>query len=170
MRYLPPLPLSAPSGPASSSAACQTSSMFAASEPPSGGRHLNHHRPDILRVEEGHEVDRVRIGRQCLVFPIERARPVDELIDLTFGLSEHLLKHEIVVDRRHSPDNGLNCAPLDGAPAPIASGENADRKREIAFTRDPFMFFGDTLDAVARVARISVRGRNKMTNFIWTRG
>ena len=54
--------------------------------------------------------------------------------------------------------------------APIASGENADRKREIAFTRDPFMFFGDTLDAVARVARISVRGRNKMTNFIWTRG
>jgi hypothetical protein len=52
----------------------------------------------------------------------------------------------------------------------IASGENADRKREIAFTRDPFMFFGDTLDAVARVARISVRGRNKMTNFIWTRG
>ena len=54
--------------------------------------------------------------------------------------------------------------------APIASGENADRKREIAFTHDPFMFFGDTLDAVARVARISVRGRNKMTNFIWTRG
>jgi hypothetical protein len=31
------------------------------------------------------------------------------------------------------------------------------------------MFFGDTLDAVARVARISVRGRNKMTNFIRTR-
>jgi len=54
--------------------------------------------------------------------------------------------------------------------APIASGENADRKREIAFTHDPFMFFGDTLDAVARVARISVRGRNKMTNFIWTPG
>ena len=51
-----------------------------------------------------------------------------------------------------------------------ASGENADQKCEIAFTRDPFMFFGDTLDAVARVARISVRGRNKMTNFIWTRG
>jgi hypothetical protein len=46
--------------------------------------------------------------------------------------------------------------PLSGGKA-IASGENADRKREIAFTRDPFMFFGDTLDAVARVARISVR-------------
>jgi hypothetical protein len=52
----------------------------------------------------------------------------------------------------------------------IASGENVDRKREIAFTRDPFMFFSDTLNAVAGVVRISVRGRNKMTNFIWTRG
>src|SRR5512132_1545470 len=50
--------------------------------------------------------------------------------------------------------------------APIASGENADRKREIAFTCDPFMFFSDTLNAVAGVARLSVRGRNKMTNFI----
>jgi hypothetical protein len=47
--------------------------------------------------------------------------------------------------------------------AAIASGENADRKREIAFTCDPFMFFSDTLNAVAGVARLSVRGRNKMT-------
>jgi hypothetical protein len=32
------------------------------------------------------------------------------------------------------------------------------------------MLFGDVLDAVARVAGISVRSRDEMTNFIRTRG
>ena len=35
----------------------------------------------------------------------------------------------------------------------MESGENADRKRELTFRSDPLMFFGGTLDAVARVAR-----------------
>jgi hypothetical protein len=54
--------------------------------------------------------------------------------------------------------------------APIASAESADRKRELAFRGDSFMFFGDTLDAVARVAGIPLRGGNEMENFIGTRG
>jgi hypothetical protein len=48
----------------------------------------------------------------------------------------------------------------------LASVENTDRKREIAFSCDPLMSFDATLDAVARVVRISVTSRNKMTNFI----
>ena len=54
--------------------------------------------------------------------------------------------------------------------APIASDENTDRKRKLAFWRDPFVFFGDAFDAVARVGRISIRGGHEVTNFIWTRG
>jgi hypothetical protein len=35
--------------------------MLAANEPPSAGG-IDHHRPDVLRVEEGHEVDRAGLG------------------------------------------------------------------------------------------------------------
>src|SRR3989304_1544926 len=52
----------------------------------------------------------------------------------------------------------------------MGSGENADRKRQFTFGGDPLMFFDGTLDAVARVAGISVRGRNEMTNFVGTHG
>jgi hypothetical protein len=52
----------------------------------------------------------------------------------------------------------------------MASGKNGFRQREFAFGSDPFMLFGDVLDAVAWVAGISVRSRNEMTNFIGTWG
>ena len=51
-----------------------------------GRRDLDHHRP-VLRVEEGHEVDDVRIGRQRLVLPVEQAGPVDDLVWLAAELS-----------------------------------------------------------------------------------
>jgi hypothetical protein len=41
---------------------------------------------------------------------------------------------------------------------------------EFAFGRDPFVFFGDALDAVAGIVGVSVRGGNEMANFIGTRG
>jgi hypothetical protein len=34
---------------------------------------------------------------------------------LAIGLGEHLLEHEVVVDRRDAPDDGLDGAALDGA-------------------------------------------------------
>jgi hypothetical protein len=46
-----------------------------------------------------------------------------------------------------------------------ASGENADRKREIAFTCDPFMLFSETLNAVAGVARLSQKRRAAVPHF-----
>jgi len=38
----------------------------------------------------------------------------------------------------------------------MGSGENADRKRQFTFKRDPLMFFGSALDAVDWVVGISV--------------
>jgi hypothetical protein len=54
--------------------------------------------------------------------------------------------------------------------AAISLSENVFRERELAFGCDPFVLFGDTLDAVAWIAGISVRGGNEMANFIGTRG
>jgi hypothetical protein len=54
--------------------------------------------------------------------------------------------------------------------APVALSESANRKSEITFRDDPFMFFSDALDAVARNIGISLRNRNEMTNFIGARG
>jgi hypothetical protein len=53
--------------------------------------------------------------------------------------------------------------------AATALSENAFRERELAFRCDPFVLFGDALDAVARIVGISVRGRNEMANFIGTK-
>jgi len=46
---------------------------------------------------------------------------------------------------------------------------NAFGKRELALGSDPFMGFGDALDAIAGVAGIAVRGRNEKSNFVGTR-
>jgi hypothetical protein len=54
--------------------------------------------------------------------------------------------------------------------AAIALSENAFRERELAFRCDPFVLFGDALDAVARIIGISVRSGNEMADFIGTRG
>jgi cold shock protein len=53
--------------------------------------------------------------------------------------------------------------------AATALSENAFREHELAFRCDPFVLFGDALDAVARIVGISVRGRNEMANFIGTK-
>jgi hypothetical protein len=53
--------------------------------------------------------------------------------------------------------------------AATALSENAFRERELALRCDPFVLFGDALDAVARIVGISVRGRNEMANFIGTK-
>ena len=56
----------------------------------------------------------------------------------------------------------------DGRVSFCSLGELALRKPEFAFGSDPFMFFGHTLDAVARVTGVSLRGGNEMTNLIGT--
>jgi hypothetical protein len=88
-----------------------------------GGRNLKYHWTDILSIEEGHEVDRVGIRRERLVFPIQEARPVDDLVPRAFGLADHGLVHEIGVDGWHPPDDGLDCTPLNGAEDKVVAGK-----------------------------------------------
>ena len=87
-----------------------------------GRRNLQHDRSGILGVEERHEIDRVRIGRERLVVPVERTRPVDDLVHLAGRLGEHLLQHQVVIDRRHAPVHGLDRAALDGAAGKVIGG------------------------------------------------
>jgi len=54
--------------------------------------------------------------------------------------------------------------------AAISLSENVFPERELAFGCDPFVLFGDTLDAVAWIIGVSVRGWNEMANLIGTRG
>jgi hypothetical protein len=65
--------------------------------------------------------------------------------------------------------DGLEAFHLPDDCAAIALSENVFRERELAFRCDPFVLFGDALDAVARIVGISVRGRNEMANFIGTK-
>ena len=81
--------------------------------------YLDHHGA-VLRVEESHEVDDVRIGRQRLVSPVEQSGPVDDLVGLAAEF-EHLLVHEVIIDRWHAPDDGLDGTALDGAPQQFLS-------------------------------------------------
>src|SRR3984885_4665631 len=41
---------------------------------------LQHDRANILRIEKRHQVDGVRVGGKRLIFPIEEARPEDDLV------------------------------------------------------------------------------------------
>ncbi|MCY1510585.1 hypothetical protein D9M68_449670 [compost metagenome] len=79
-----------------------------------GRRDLDDDGP-VLHVPERHEVDRVRVRRQRLVLPVDRPRPVDDLVDLGLGLRKRLLQHQVGVDRRHAPDDRLRRPALDGA-------------------------------------------------------
>ena len=78
MRYLPPLPLSIPAGPTSSMAFCQPSSTEPVID--SVRRRIQYHWTDFFRVEERHEVDRIRIRGEGLIFPVEQAGPIDDLV------------------------------------------------------------------------------------------
>ena len=73
-------------------------------------RNLDHDRPNIPGVEEGHEIQRVGIGRQRLVLPVQRLAPIDHLVHFPWRLGQHFLQHEIVVDDGHAPDHSLDSA------------------------------------------------------------
>ena len=88
---------------------------------------LNHDRPDVLGVEECHEVERVWVWSKGLVLPIERPAPVDDLVHLARRLGEHFLQHQVVVDRRHPPDDGLYCAPLNCTASNVGLGGTSGR-------------------------------------------
>ena len=79
-----------------------------------GGRDLQDDRADILGVVEGQDVDRVGVGRQRLVLPGQRARPVDDLVELHPGAA-HGLGQKLEVHRGHAPDDGLHRTARDGA-------------------------------------------------------
>jgi len=57
-----------------------------------GGRDLEHHRPDVFRVEERHQVNDAGIRGQGLILPIEKTRPVTNLIEIAAYISKSL-KH-----------------------------------------------------------------------------
>jgi len=47
---------------------------------------LQHHRADVLGVVGREELDRVGIGRKCLVLPRHRPRPIDDLVEVAAAL------------------------------------------------------------------------------------
>jgi hypothetical protein len=63
------------------------------------------------REAERHQVDRIRIGRECLVFSTGRSRPLDDLIDLDVCLAEHFLRIRSVLGPT-CLDHGLDPAAL----------------------------------------------------------
>ena len=81
---------------------------------PTGGRDLQHDRSNLFRIVERKEVDRVRVRGECLVFPVERTRPTDDLVPRTSSLHCRLVQ-KLEIDRRHAPDDVLDRPPLDGA-------------------------------------------------------
>jgi hypothetical protein len=66
------------------------------------GWDFEHDWTDVLRVEEGHEIDRVRVRGQGLVLPVEQARPVDDLVAAiaSVGVVDHRLVHAVEVHCR----------------------------------------------------------------------
>src|SRR6185369_6227482 len=88
-----------------------------------GRRDLDNHRTHLRRVEEGHHVDSIRVGGQCLVLPVEQTRPVDDLIPISFRLAHHRLVHEIGIHRRHAPNDSLDCAAVHGPANQLGGAE-----------------------------------------------
>ena len=80
-------------------------------------RQVEHDRT-VLRVEKHHEVQRIGVGRECLILRVEWSPPIDDLAYLTGRLGQHLLKHQVVVHRRHAPDDGFK-----GTAVKISLGE-----------------------------------------------
>ena len=99
----------------SSMAACRAVHDAAVEHAIVGRRNLQHDWPDILRIEERHEIDHVRVGRERLVPPVQQTGPKEDLVELALHLADHLLVHEVIVDHRHAPDDGFDRAAVDGA-------------------------------------------------------
>jgi hypothetical protein len=96
-----------------------------------GGWDFEHHGPGILGIEEGDEIDRVRIRSESLVFPVEKTRPVDDLVAAFtgFGVPDHGLVHEVEIHRWSSPDDGLSRAPLDAAASEVLERKSLRGRR-----------------------------------------
>jgi hypothetical protein len=84
---------------------------------------LEDHGTDVLRVEEGHEIDDIWVGRERLVLRVQEARPVEDLVVVTLGFVDHLSIHEVVVDGGHAPDRGLDSPTVYRVVSEIFSGE-----------------------------------------------
>ena len=67
-----------------------------------------------LRVEKRQKIERLGIRCQRLVVPVEGTAPINDLVDRALGLVEHLLEHQVVIGRRHAPDDRLDRTALDG--------------------------------------------------------
>jgi hypothetical protein len=78
---------------------------------------FEHDWTDVLRVEEGHEVDGVGVGSKGLILPVEQARPIDDLVATLAGLGvvDHGLVHAVEVHGGCASDDGLNGTALDHA-------------------------------------------------------
>jgi hypothetical protein len=92
-------------------------------------RNLKHHRAHVLRVDEGREVDGVGVRGQGLYPPVGKVRPVDYLVETSLGPAHARLEHEVVIDRRHSPNDGLDGPALDGASSKLLVREELWRLR-----------------------------------------
>lgn len=68
------------------------------------------------------EIDRVRIGGECLVLLVHRARPIDDLIQ-PGAIPGRRFQHALVVDGRDAPDDGLNRAAVNGALGELPGSE-----------------------------------------------
>jgi hypothetical protein len=66
--------------------------------------------PDVLRVDERHQVDRIGIGGKRLILPVREVRPADDLVEDAFGITVHRLVHEIVVDQGRCACNASKSA------------------------------------------------------------
>ena len=86
-------------------------------------RDLQHHRADILGVEERLQIDHVRVRRERLDLPVRQARPVHDLVGLALGAANHRLKHQVEIDRGHVPVDCLDCTPFDGAAGELLGRE-----------------------------------------------
>ena len=73
-------------------------------------------------VEEDHVVEGIGVGREGLIFRVERAAPVDDLADLAGSFGEHLLQHEVVVHGGHAPDDGFDGAGVEEAVVGVLRG------------------------------------------------
>ena len=61
--------------------------------------------------------------------PVKRATPTDDLSNLAACLCQHLLKHQIVVDRRHAPDRSLDRATIEHALGKLRTPDDIAAKR-----------------------------------------
>ena len=95
--------------------------MLPLNDPFLSWRQVEDDRP-VLGVEERHEVERVGVRHQRLVVPVQGLSPVDDLVHLARRLAEHLLTHQIVVDRGHAPDDRLDGTPLQRVLGQLRTG------------------------------------------------